>query len=90
MTKRTRLLHRERLDAVPASAVCSILRNSDLAALVRHMDMLDEELMQIDDQKAAWKDTVGGDSAHIATDRQRYEKRQGSSSYVSWPINTRR
>jgi TolA-binding protein len=62
----------------PQALFARILRNSDLASLVRHMDMLDEELLQIDDQKAAWKDTVGeGLRSYIATDRQRYEKRAG-------------
>ena len=55
-----------------------ILRNRDLASLVRHLDMMDEEVVQVDAQKAAWRDTVGeGIKQVIQKDRQRYKRKAG-------------
>lgn len=63
---------------LPQALFARTLRNSDLAALVRHMDMLDDEIEQIDEQKAAWRDSVGDSlKSRIEVDRQRYEKRAG-------------
>ena len=63
---------------LPRSLFARTLRNSDLAALVRHMDMLDQETEQIEEQKSAWRDVVGeGLKSRIEADRQRYEKRAG-------------
>ncbi len=61
------------------SVFLKVLRNRDLADLVRHIQMLDDEEAMIDAQKSQWKDSVG---AHlkkvIEEDRTRYKKRAGS------------
>jgi len=55
-----------------------VLKNRDLAALVRHMDMMDEEATLIEAQKGAWKDTLGADLLKILEDdKLRYKKRAG-------------
>ncbi|MFT4622078.1 MAG: hypothetical protein ACI8PZ_000731 [Myxococcota bacterium] len=55
-----------------------ILRNRDLSSLVRHLDMMDEETVQIDAQKAAWRDSLGeGLKKVLAKDRERYKRRAG-------------
>ena len=54
------------------------LRNQELASLVRHLDLMADEEVRIDAQKAMWRDSVGVDLKQtIATDRQRYKKRAG-------------
>ena len=64
-----------RLDA---AMFARILRNRDLSSLVRHLDMMDEEVVQVDAQKAAWRDTVGeGIKRVIQKDRQRYKRKAG-------------
>jgi tetratricopeptide (TPR) repeat protein len=55
-----------------------ILRNRDLASLVQHMDMMDEEIAEIDAQRGSFRQTVGeGVKKKIAKDRQRYKRRAG-------------
>lgn len=55
-----------------------VLRNRDLSALVRHMDMMNEEIEAIDAQKGVWKTTIGESlKKQIEIDRQRYKKRAG-------------
>jgi len=55
-----------------------ILRDRDLAALVRHLDMMDAEVGLIDSQKGVWRDTVGAHLKEvIAKDRVRYKKKAG-------------
>ncbi|TVQ91787.1 MAG: hypothetical protein EA397_09330 [Deltaproteobacteria bacterium] len=55
-----------------------VLQNRDLASIVDHLDMMDEEAKVINDQKSVWRDSVG---AHIKRvmeqDRQRYKQRAG-------------
>lgn len=66
--------------ALPTSLFLRVLRNRDLASLVRHMDVMDEELDSISAQKAEWRDTVGTHlSSVIEADRQRYKTRAGRS-----------
>jgi hypothetical protein len=61
-----------------AAMFARILRNRDLSSLVRHLDMMDEEVAQVDAQKAAWRDTVGeGIKRVIQKDRQRYKRKAG-------------
>ena len=56
-----------------------ILRNRDLASLVRHLDMMDEEIALIDEQKSAWRDTIGAHlKAQIERDRERYKRKAGT------------
>ncbi|MFT6142402.1 MAG: hypothetical protein ACJATT_000792 [Myxococcota bacterium] len=55
-----------------------LLRNRDIAGIVRHMDMMDEEEIAIDAQKAIWRDTVGSAIKQVMErDRQRYKRRAG-------------
>jgi TolA-binding protein len=65
--------------ALTKSLFLKTLRNRDLADLVRHIQMLDDEEAMIDAQKSQWKDAIG---AHlkkvIEEDRQRYKKRAGA------------
>lgn len=61
-----------------AAMFSRILRNRDLAALIRHMDMMDEELAAIDQQTGVWRTTIGDDlKKAIEADRQRYKRRAG-------------
>ena len=56
-----------------------VLRNRDLASIVRHMDRMDQEKALIDEQKGIWKDTVGDQLKQvIETDRVRYKKKAGT------------
>lgn len=63
---------------LPTAMFTRFLRNQDLYALVRHLEMMDEEEALIDAQKSLWKDSVG---AHLKTvleaDRERYKQRAG-------------
>jgi TolA-binding protein len=55
-----------------------VLRNRDLADLVKHMQMLDDEITAIDAQKGVWKDTLGAKLKEtIADDRARYKRKAG-------------
>ncbi|HMV65317.1 MAG TPA: hypothetical protein PKA64_00610 [Myxococcota bacterium] len=63
---------------LPKSLFTRILRNRDLAALVRHMDLMDEEIALIDATKGAFKDAVGSHLKKvIAEDRRRYKDKAG-------------
>lgn len=63
---------------LPQSMFHRILRNRDLAALVNHMAMMDEEIAAIDRQKSVWSESVGDELKRvIAKDRERYKKRAG-------------
>ncbi len=54
------------------------LRNRDLAAYVRHMDMMDEEIAKIDGEKGVWKTSIGDSlKKTIEKDRQRYKRKAG-------------
>jgi hypothetical protein len=44
---------------LPASMFKTFLRNQDLAAFVRHIDVINTEMEIIDIQKALWRDTLG-------------------------------
>ncbi len=63
---------------LPKSLFNKILRNRDLAGVIQHMDMMDQELAQIDQQKSKWRDSVGAYLTRIIeADRQRYESIAG-------------
>jgi TolA-binding protein len=63
---------------LPVSLFSRVLRNRDLASLVRHMDMMEDELESIVVQKAQWRTTLGEHLEKvIARDRQRYKQRAG-------------
>ena len=55
-----------------------VLRHRDLAALVRHIDMMDDEVARIDNQRTIWRDGVGATvKEQIERDRLRYKRRAG-------------
>jgi hypothetical protein len=56
-----------------------VLQNRDLAAMVRHLDLMDQELAFIAEQKVQWKDTVGAELVKtIEEDRILYKKKAGN------------
>ncbi len=64
---------------LPKSAFVRLLRNQDLAGIVSHLQVMDNEEKLIDEQKSQWKDSLG-DALHkiIAEDRDRLKRRAGS------------
>ncbi|MEZ4234857.1 MAG: hypothetical protein R3F59_01550 [Myxococcota bacterium] len=55
------------------------LRNRDLAAMVRHLDLMDAEVEAINDQKAQWRDNLGSELVKIIEeDRLLYKKKAGN------------
>ena len=44
---------------IPKALFSKLLRNEDIAGIVSHMDLLEEELNLIDSQKPEWRNTVG-------------------------------
>jgi tetratricopeptide (TPR) repeat protein len=55
-----------------------ILRNRDLGSLVSHMDLMDQEVKLIAQQKTEWRDRVGSHLLQvIEADRVRYKKSAG-------------
>ena len=57
-----------------------LLRNRDIAGVVRHLDMMDAEEDAIQAQKAVWRDSVGAAILQVMEqDRQRYKRRAGLS-----------
>ncbi|MEL6345000.1 MAG: hypothetical protein AAFV53_17915 [Myxococcota bacterium] len=64
--------------SLPKALFNRMLRNSDLSGLVRHMDIMDDEVEAIDDQKPTWRDSVGTYLKKIIQDdRAKYERRAG-------------
>jgi tetratricopeptide (TPR) repeat protein len=56
-----------------------VLQNRDLAAMVRHLELMDQELAYIAEQKVQWKDTVGAELVKvIEEDRILYKKKAGN------------
>ncbi len=63
---------------LPKSFFNKILRNRELAGLVRHMDIMAQEEALIDAQKPRWRDSIGTYLKKvIEEDRQRYKRRGG-------------
>lgn len=63
---------------LPRSIFARALRSRDLSGLVRHMDLMDQEIALIDLQKGVWKDSVGNHLKEvIEKDRMRYKQRAG-------------
>jgi TolA-binding protein len=55
-----------------------VLRNRDLASLMRHLDMMDAEIKLVNQQKAVWRDSAGDQIKKIVEgDRSRYRRRAG-------------
>ena len=44
---------------LPQAFFSRVLKNQDLAGVVRHLEMMDEEISRIDSEKPQWRDTVG-------------------------------
>jgi tetratricopeptide (TPR) repeat protein len=67
-----------RESVLPKAVFNKVLRNRDLAALVRHLEMMEGEKALIDAQKARWRDGLGGHLKKVLeADRQRYKRRAG-------------
>ncbi len=67
-----------RESVLPTPVFNKVLRNRDLAALVRHLEMMEDEKALIDAQKARWRDSLGSHLKKvIEADRQRYKRRAG-------------
>lgn len=63
---------------IPVSVFREILRNRDLASLVRDMDGMKAELELIADHTPQWRDSIGEElSKIIARDMERYKQRAG-------------
>ncbi len=68
----------EKQSSLPPAVFARFLRNKDLAALVRHLDIMSAEKNTIDDQKALWRDSLGVHlKKQIAKDARRYKTRAG-------------
>jgi TolA-binding protein len=63
---------------LPKSMFVRLLRDQELAGLVKHLELLDKERALIGQQKAQWKDGVGEElNRIIAADRERLARRAG-------------
>ncbi len=75
---------------LPKAFFTKILRNRDLAAFVRHLDMIDDELELIAVQKSAWRDSLGKHlNDVIAQDQQRIKVLAGRKMLQSMLENYR-
>lgn len=63
---------------LPKTLFNRVLQNKDLSGIVRHMDVMEEELALIDKQNPKWRDQLGPYLQKIIeADRQKYKKRAG-------------
>ncbi len=63
---------------LPQAFFSRVLKNQDLSGVVRHLELMEEEIRLIDSQKPQWRDTVGVHLKKvIEKDRRTYEKRAG-------------
>ena len=63
---------------LPQAFFARVLRNRDLAGVVRHLDLMETELTRIDAEKDKWKNTVGVHLQKIIQeDKTLYERRAG-------------
>ncbi|MCB9663369.1 MAG: hypothetical protein H6732_04595 [Alphaproteobacteria bacterium] len=63
---------------LPVALFRSVLRDRELSALVRHMDMMEGELESIAAQTPQWRDTIGDHLGKVlASDMQRYKEKAG-------------
>ncbi|MEQ1564958.1 MAG: hypothetical protein ABMA64_04920 [Myxococcota bacterium] len=64
---------------LPQAAFARMLRNRDLGAMVRHLDLMEEEEVKMDGMTAQWKDSVGAELHKvIEADRILYKKKAGN------------
>ena len=55
-----------------------VLRNQDIGSLVRHMDVMENEMSLINQQKSVWRDGVGSHlKKNLERDKMRYKKKAG-------------
>jgi tetratricopeptide (TPR) repeat protein len=65
---------------LPVSLFARVLRNRDLSSLIRQIDLMDDEIAMIDEQKSQWRTSLGEHLVKvIESDRQRYKQRAGLS-----------
>ncbi len=63
---------------LPKSLFTRVLSSQDLSAVVKRLEMLDEEERLIEEQKPAWRDSLGAAlKDQIEKDRQRLKRRAG-------------
>ncbi len=63
---------------IPTRFFTKLLRNRDIAGIVSHLDLLDDEIDLINRQKAEWRDTVGALLKKvIEKDRSKLKRRAG-------------
>lgn len=63
---------------LPKSMFLRFLRNQDLLALVKHLQMMEDEEKLINAQKSLWLDSVGAHLKNVfEEDRRRYKQRAG-------------
>jgi hypothetical protein len=63
---------------IPQSLFAKLFCNEDIAGIVSHIDVLDEELELIESQKPEWRNTVGALMKKIIEkDRQKLKRRAG-------------
>ncbi len=63
---------------LPQSLFVKLLRNTELAGLVEHIDMMEAEEAKIAAQKSAWRDTLGEELQRVINDdRARLKRRAG-------------
>jgi tetratricopeptide (TPR) repeat protein len=63
---------------LPKSLFKKMLSNNDLAATVRHIDLMEAEKRRIDEQKSQWRDSVGSHLKKvIEADKQKFQRRAG-------------
>jgi len=63
---------------LPKGLFARMLRNHDIRGIVDHLELMDDELSLIDQQKPQWRDTVGGLLQQIIEkDRRKFKRRAG-------------
>ncbi len=63
---------------IPVALFSRVLRNRDLGSLIKHMDVIETEMVAIDAQTPQWRDTIGQHlKSQLARDLQRYKERAG-------------
>lgn len=63
---------------LPEAFFAKVLRNQDIAGIVSHMDLMEQELIKIDSEKPQWRDTIGVHLKKvIQEDMDTYKKRAG-------------
>jgi tetratricopeptide (TPR) repeat protein len=76
---------------IPKALFTRMLRNRDLAGVVDHMALMEDEVLLIQQQKTVWRDTLGVSLQQIIEkDRQKYKRRAGLfmlSEMARWSNN---